>query len=227
VCRRTVSCGNQNEVKGIDLLINAFAAANRTKQDHLVLTGPASKKVKAAVDRYNHSTAGNRIILIDRFVSETEFQCSLLAADIVAVPYRKANRPSGIICRCLAWGIPIVGTDHGWPKWACERVGGGWITNIHDTEQFGSTLMTSLDQSPDFIQSPSAAAFAQFNTLKNYQDFWCFGFESRRQNTAGYIRLDQLTGTAFLKKLPLSIRSSHITGRRLCNAWLIIPITIS
>jgi glycosyltransferase involved in cell wall biosynthesis len=172
--RLMVSVGMQNETKGIDLLIESFVRnKDGSPNNYLFLAGPMSEGVRACLNRNKNE----KLIVLDRFMSESEFQNALLAADVVAVPYRTTERPSGIICRCLSWGIPILGTNHGWPAWACRQFESGRTVDILDPSKFSKAITLALDDSDQFVQSDAARVYSEFNTVANFKEFWKRGVD--------------------------------------------------
>lgn len=179
-----ISVGNQNETKGVDLLLRAFSSEPSNSNHFLVLVGPMTRRVQEV---FNLCSTHTNIISINRFVSESEFQRALLSADVVAVPYRKTDRPSGIICRCVAWGIPILGSNTGWPNWACEKYSAGIAVDIRNRKQFVEAINNSLEHSDDFKRSQEAATFCRFNSESNFKKFWTAGIKA---DSAGYEPLE-------------------------------------
>ena len=186
-----VSCGNQNQIKGVDLLVCAFDRLTDNTDRFLVLVGPMSQEVRDSIDSNEISDRTRKqIIILDRFVTEEEFQSALLAADIVAVPYRETDRPSGIISRCVAWGIPIIASDHGWPLWACEQFDAGLACDTRCETAFAKGIETLLDTKEDFQQSDSAKLFAEFNTVENFQNFWTKGISEAMGQVSEFVPLN-------------------------------------
>ena len=121
---------------------------------------------------------------------EDEFQNSLVSADVVAVPYRKSDRPSGIISRCIAWGIPIIASNHGWPLWACEQFDAGLACDTTCDLTFANGIESVLSSFANFQPSDSARRFAKFNTVENFQGFWVKGICETLGRTPTFISLD-------------------------------------
>jgi glycosyltransferase involved in cell wall biosynthesis len=186
--RLILSIGNQDHRKGTDLALRAFLGAEIGKHDYLVLFGKFSKNMRELVDRM---TAGHpkqgQVIIRDRYVDEVDFQNALVAASLIVCPYRSAYRPSGIICRAIAWGIPLLTTDRGWPNWAVRTFSGGSTSDCHDTSIFADAISHSLDHLSEHKLSPEARAFRNFNSLANYKSTWQAGITGKESLSSDYL----------------------------------------
>jgi glycosyltransferase involved in cell wall biosynthesis len=171
--RIIVSVGNQDTRKGIDLLLLAFEQANLNADDYLVLMGKFDTTVKKVAARISQNKAiGRRLVVRDRFVSDDELQQAVVASDLVAVPYRDTECPSGIISRAVAWGRPLIGTNRGWIKWFLDRYEAGFPTRPESTAQFAADLQQALLSCDQVASNHAAEEFRRFNTKANYMDAW-------------------------------------------------------
>ena len=170
-----VSVGNQTETKGVDVLLRAFC-------DHpnldavLLLAGPMSKSVEQLYHELNRDKAiDGRVIVWNRYLTEQEFQESMIAADVIAVPYRRTERPSGVVCRAVAWNRPLVATNHGWTKWACDTLGAGVSCDTSDPASLSKGIRHALALSSNYRPTELAQAFSSFNTIANFNRVWTSG----------------------------------------------------
>lgn len=178
--RWLVSAGNQDSRKGVPELIRGFCHFVRNPSDRLLIIGRCNVEVLRALRESEGKPAYRQIEVRDQFVSEQEFVQAIAAADVVAALYRNTMRPSGVVSRCIAWGIPILGRDSGWLRWAVSAFDAGWTTNPNDVNAFGDSLLHALNASSDFVLSPAAQSFAAFNTASNYQALWDALVEDRQ-----------------------------------------------
>lgn len=184
--RLLVSVGAQNIRKGSDYLLEGFSVANLNPNDRLLMFGGISPEIGILIDACRRrSGMEGRIIVRDEFVSEDEFQMAIVAGDAVAVPYRSVNRPSGIVCRSMAWQRPLVMTERGWLKWVLEKFQAGFGGHPEDSTQFSKTIEQALDYSQDFESSEKAAKFVAYNTLANYKKVWKNGLDAETENPLG------------------------------------------
>ena len=108
---------------------------------------------------------------------------AIVASDVVAVPYRAVDRPSGIVCRSMAWNRPMLMTNRGWLKWILDEFDSGFGAITTDPVKLGESIKSALDQSTSFQITEKASKFVNFNTEQNYLDTWRSGVESSRGET--------------------------------------------
>ena len=173
--RLLVSVGNQDKRKGSDLLLRAFEQL-KEKDDTsatLLMMGKFSDEIKSMLEEVSPSCKGqNQIVVRDEYVSDDQFQQAVVASDVVAVPYRDVERPSGIVSRAVAWGRPLLATDGGWLSWFINKYKAGHLTNPHDLEQFGRDIELALEASSKFELSTESSEFSKFNSAAMYRDIW-------------------------------------------------------
>ncbi|TWU37650.1 D-inositol-3-phosphate glycosyltransferase [Novipirellula aureliae] len=171
--RMIVSVGGQDRRKGTDLLLRAFEVARFADQDRLVLIGKISDEIRPQIQVIQqNSVLANRLIIIDRYISEDEFQQAIIASDLVAMPYRSTDRPSGIACRCLAWGRPVIATNSGWLKWVVDDLGAGFAADPLESKEFANMLEHALDQCDRFSLTTKGQSFVEYNSEQNYAKVW-------------------------------------------------------
>lgn len=176
--RMVVSVGPQNMRKGSDLLIKGFAAANLNENDRLVMIGRIDPVITPLIESLKQRAGfDQRLIVRDEFVSEDEFQMAIVASNVVAVPYRSVDRPSGIVCRAMAWERPLIMTNRGWLRWVLENFGAGLGADSTDPAKFGATIRHALDQSSQFQTSGNAREFIEFNTEEHFLRVWRCGVD--------------------------------------------------
>lgn len=195
--RIVMSLGNQDHRKGTDLALRAFLGASTGRHDYLVMLGKFSKSMLEVV---NQSITGHpkrsKVIIKDQYVDEAEFQNALVAANLIICPYRSAYRPSGIICRAIAWGIPLLTTNRGWPNWAVSTFASGLSSDCHDTDAFSDSITRCLDHTTGNELSPEAKAFRDFNSLDNYKSTWKAGIIGKEALSSEYVESrDQFIST--------------------------------
>lgn len=176
--RLIVSIGQQDRRKGVNALLRAFRLISLNKNYRLALIGKITDEVAPLLNEVLQQPGmDKRISLIDRFVTELEFKTAIDASDVVAVPYRTADQPSGIVCRAIAWNRPILATNQGWLKWAVNELGAGYTTTPTDDKFFAASIEDALEQADKFELNSNGEAFARFNTEQNYQQNWQLGIE--------------------------------------------------
>lgn len=105
---RLLFFGRIEAYKGIDVLVEAFAAA-RAKRPQLELTiageGPVSPALKARMVDLG-------IRLINTWLSDAMIEELLTSHGQMVLPYRSATQ-SGVVATALAFGLPCIGTTVG------------------------------------------------------------------------------------------------------------------
>jgi glycosyltransferase involved in cell wall biosynthesis len=111
-----VSLGYVNEVKGIDVLIRAFALVHaRHPGARLVIAGPTDEAETRRWTEYASAHAPGAAIEIPGMVSPTAYTELLRSAD-VAVQLRLISNgeASAAVADCVSAGLPTILTDIGW-----------------------------------------------------------------------------------------------------------------
>ena len=166
-----VAVGPQTYRKGTDRLIQAFFKVQNSNNAVLAIIGKLDTKVRGIVDSLPQNQKDSLIIMV-RFVSDEEFQSAIIASDLVAVPYRDVNRPSGIVTRCICWQRPIIASDQGWLKWAVQNFEAGFTTATETPLVFGAAIQKALAEIGSFRFSKKRDEFAEFNSQMSYKRIW-------------------------------------------------------
>jgi glycosyltransferase involved in cell wall biosynthesis/multidrug transporter EmrE-like cation transporter len=136
-----VCAGFLQPSKGFDRAVDAFAASG-TKGGHLYIVGSVREPTpeNLAFARMLSDRAGSvpGVTLIDRFVSDEEFDLWVAAADRIVLPYRR-SWSSGILARAQALGTPaIVSAVGGLAEQASEQ-----DVVVHDDAELAGALAAS------------------------------------------------------------------------------------
>ena len=104
--------GQIKEVKGLDLLIEAFARASQSMGPaRLVIAGKVWKddflKYLSLIDKLD---LGKEVSLHIRYIPDDEIAVYYGAADIIVLPYRKIYQ-SGVLLMAMSYGIPVLAAD--------------------------------------------------------------------------------------------------------------------
>ena len=104
--------GQIKKVKGLDVLLKAFALLRKQKQNvQLVIAGPT---YKVEEEDFLNIICENKMeadcILVLEYIANEMIPYYFRAADIVALPYRKIYS-SGVLIRSLDYGAAIVASD--------------------------------------------------------------------------------------------------------------------
>ena len=100
-----LSFGLIRPYKGIDVLIEAFAAA--PPDSVLLVVGRAMMPIEPFRRRAQELGLGDRVRFVTRFITDPEIPAYFRRADLVVLPYREIEQ-SGVLFTALAFGCPLV-----------------------------------------------------------------------------------------------------------------------
>jgi glycosyltransferase involved in cell wall biosynthesis len=120
--------------KGFDRAIRAFAQADLGSGAHLYIVGSVLQ-TSPTLDRYvaelrSQASPPANVTLLERYVTDEEFDLWLLASDVVVLPYR-AISSSSVAARARILGRPVIATR-----------AGGLAEQLHD----GTVLVDDDDE---------------------------------------------------------------------------------
>lgn len=146
---RVVAPGRSMVTKGLDVLVEAVEELHATGElpsFHFTLQDYAAAfrgpEVIALIDRLRRLDSP-QVRIVDRSLSEAEYYELLGAAELVALPFRRAvyaASTSGSFVEALALGKPVVVTAGTWMSRELERSGAGLIC----ADQSGPDLARAL-----------------------------------------------------------------------------------
>jgi glycosyltransferase involved in cell wall biosynthesis len=171
---RYIGCaGALDARKGTDLLVRAFARADVTKDDRLLLAGRLHPDIRAEIE---HDHAGllrdGRLVLLDRYLDERELRLALAAMDVVCTPYPDDRGLSSVALQGVRLGRMILGSDRGWVGFAVQHCGLGATCTVTDVDAFAAAIRRCLDESSDFRRSHAAERLLEFHSPSNYAATW-------------------------------------------------------
>jgi len=107
--------GGLRKVKGVEVLLKAFALLNTEKNLYLVIAGDGSPKEKGKVKSWKEGL-NNPANLITRlqFIPDKDIENYFVSSDVVILPYRKDyTGTSGILQNAAAAGRPVIASHVG------------------------------------------------------------------------------------------------------------------
>lgn len=104
-----LSLGRIHKIKGIDLLINAFAEMKRTDEMVLVIVGPGSDFLLTLKKQVKTLQIKDSVLFIPPLYGEDKLE-AYVDADVYVLPSRYETFPVTVLEVC-ACGIPVVMTD--------------------------------------------------------------------------------------------------------------------
>jgi glycosyltransferase involved in cell wall biosynthesis len=167
---RWISCvGVLDSRKGVDEFVAAFAAARLAPGDRLLLAGRATEPVRAAVAVARSRIGDGRIFLLDRLLSNREFDLAVSAADVVAVSHQFPHHlgSASVLIRAIAAGRPVLASERGWPGYVTHKHSLGWIYP-QDPDSRPRAIAQSLTSAQAFVLRSQARAFADFHSVSRF-----------------------------------------------------------
>lgn len=146
--------GLMREYKGIDLMIEAFAAAETDAE--LWVVGMARMPTEPLRDLAVAHGVAERVRFVDRFVSDSELGAFFERADLVTLPYRQIDQ-SGVLFTALAFEKPLLVTRVGGFGEIADRFGAAEAVAPNDPGALAAAI-TRLLGDPAARDRLSAAA---------------------------------------------------------------------
>ncbi len=106
-----VHLGLVRRYKGVDILLEAFARFGR-REIRLDVAGEFYDDEARYREQVERLHLGDRVRLVNRYLSDEEMAVRLRAADAVVLPYRHGTQ-SGVAMAALACGTPVIATKVG------------------------------------------------------------------------------------------------------------------
>jgi glycosyltransferase involved in cell wall biosynthesis len=178
---RYIGCiGALDRRKGADLLIRAFASARLAPSDRLLLVGPHEPYVAEMLrGEYLPMVGAGRIVVIDRFVSQPDFEAAVQAADVICTPYPEHVGSASIVIRGAAAGKIVLGSTYGWIGTTIQQFGLGRVCHVRNLEEFAGAIAASLALAPEFSLGEAGRRFVEFHSPENFVGCWTAYLRSR------------------------------------------------
>ena len=120
--------GLVRDYKGLDILLEAFPLLDRSYT--LVVAGEpygSFEKYRQIIDSERFAPVRDNLILVDRYIPDSEVKTYFSAADLSVLPYRSATQ-SGISSISWNFDVPLVTTPVGGLVESVGKAGTGMLT---------------------------------------------------------------------------------------------------
>ena len=151
--------------KGLDLLIKSIG---ELPDDYFLLSaGEVYGDEKEYLDLIKSTGIENRVMFINRYISDNEVAPYFSAADVCVLPYRSATQ-SGIIGVAYHFGLPVITTDVGGLKEVIEPFGTGTVIPYADKELLKQSITEYFENNLFDKYSSSIEKFKQNYTWDSF-----------------------------------------------------------
>lgn len=131
--------------KGVDLLLEAFAALPRDCDAILLIAGePWGGAARAIARRIQAPHLAGRVVARLEWIPEREVAGTFAAADVVVLPYRSATG-SAVAAQALGWGRPVLATAVGGIPDVIRDGGNGMLVPAGDVTALTAAMRCLLD----------------------------------------------------------------------------------
>jgi glycosyltransferase involved in cell wall biosynthesis len=146
--------------KGVQYLLEAFQQRNGKQKEYMLVMGPQDNEIKEDFASLLRTYPDNRrIVIIERFLSETELQQAFCGVDIIAVNYLNICSTPTMLLRAAAAGKPVLGANDGWIGQMMSKYRLGVSCDANDVPSLIETLDKMFqDQQP---RCPDAQLLAE------------------------------------------------------------------
>jgi glycosyltransferase involved in cell wall biosynthesis len=171
--RYVAMVGAMEPRKGIEELLAAVGRAKLDEGDRVLLVGRMTAPIRELIQKqYDTLVRQQRIVTVDRYVTDEELGAAFFAADIVAVTHPRQIGSSGTLVRAAAADRILLTSDFGWVGWATKLFELGISTDVSDATGLARALETALAQSATYHRKEAGERFCQFHTVANQKAHW-------------------------------------------------------
>lgn len=160
--------GQIKEVKGLDLLIEAFALLNKEYPNaQLVIAGRVWKDnylkyQNLIIERGIEEQVNSHI----RYIADDEVGTFYSAADVVVLPYRRIYQ-SGVLLMAMSYGVPVIASDLDAMKEVIDDGENGFLFRAGNHVDLATVLRRVLENTND-RQRVSENAFTKMEREFNW-----------------------------------------------------------
>jgi glycosyltransferase involved in cell wall biosynthesis len=157
--------------KGVLQLMESFSKLTPylRHNDRLLLAGKATSEVRDAIQiKYGSLVQSNRLITIDRHLSNEELWASCFASNVIATPYPSHRYSASMVIRAAMAGVYVLANSIGWMEDMIPQFGLGSTCDTNNPETFSSHLIDALQLSESFRLNESGKRFVRYHREDNF-----------------------------------------------------------
>jgi glycosyltransferase involved in cell wall biosynthesis len=179
--RYVATAGGLDPRKGVGLLLTAFVRANLRPDDRLLLVGKMNQPMRDLITRdYGALLSANRLVVLDRYVSDFELGCTFLSGDVLVSAQAHQIGSSGTLVRAAAANRPIIASNFGWVGWVTKKFGLGTTVDVTNAAEFAAEIENGLNSSHRYGADERRARFCKYHTVQNQKAHWLTSLSSER-----------------------------------------------
>lgn len=157
--------------KGVAELAQALRSLD--PQVRLVLAGKCDDEVRSLLNtEFSDLVHSQRLIALDRYLTDEELRLSVRAADLVAATYLEHENSSSIVTLAAAAERPLLATGTGCLGRAVAAYDLGWLCDPLYPISLIESLRCALRGAQAFELSPSGKRFVAFHSEENFVAHW-------------------------------------------------------
>jgi glycosyltransferase involved in cell wall biosynthesis len=166
--------------KGSDLLLEAFARAKLVSTDRLLLAGPLGDKLRYRIEtEFAPLYRSGRIVVLDRYLNDSEVMHALSAMDVVCTPYFDHMGSSAIVLRAAQAGCMVLAPHQGWFADMIPRFELGDTGDILEVTALAAALEKTLERSEGFRVSSASQRLIEYSNARNFARLWAVRIRER------------------------------------------------
>jgi len=143
--RTVLFFGYVRPYKGVHNLLDAFAKVSVRLDATLLVVGEFYEPSKPYVEHIERLGLGERVRLVDRYVSDEEVGLYFSAADVVVLPYSSATQ-SGVVQVAFAFDTPVISTAVGGIPEVVKEGVNGLLVPPNDSDALGAAVLRYFEE---------------------------------------------------------------------------------
>lgn len=163
--------GEMDHRKAIPELLRAFRRARLSSSDRLLLAGRLAPEFAVLIEReYDSLRRQDRLVVIDRWLSENELLIGYGACDVVCLPYHTFPNLSSLMLNAIAAQRPVLVPDFGWMRAIAGRFDAGSVCDIYDESALSAAIEKALEQAAFYKFTPVMQALVDYHSASNFAE---------------------------------------------------------
>ena len=165
-----VGCiGMMDKRKAIPELLAAFVNVGFPRDVRLLLAGRLDPAYAQLLDdKYAEYVREERIVILNRDLTENELRCGYTALDLHAVlQYRRFNLSANAL-KCVAFARPFICDNVGFTAMIAKRFSAGITCVIDDTKSVQSALRQGLAKDLPELQTRASRSLIEYHSNDNF-----------------------------------------------------------